>query len=401
MKIKTLTIKDFQSVKNIKIEFSPSGVTRFSGPNNIGKSVILKAINAVMQNISNRNYKEYIRDNEDTFEVIVEDFDGNVVHLSRGDVDFYAWTIDGKEGREDRTGGRVPKAVRDYFNVYIEEEKTKECLNVRLPGDRLLFVDTSAGDNAMLFQRALGTEDYMLGIKRVDKIGRDLKKETKLIEKYLEQEESKLKDVEVELSDLQQSVANIERYEDVLKVEWGKLEKVFEVEKDTEDYVTLKSEITTNKEILKELRIDQLGKEIEGIKHLKEMSEIEEDVRGLRNNIKKLKAIKVDTELGKDLGVLQEIQEVITVQTEVDSLAASVQRMVDIEVDVGLEEELRKLDNISNVEQIYKEVVKGTKGIKEKKEQYQKIKKELLEVEDELGYCPTCGTAFGRDTCEV
>src|SRR5690625_719867 len=155
MKIRKLTVKNFQSIKEITVTFDENGIFRFTGLNNVGKSAILKAMTIVMRNISNNQYKEFLRDETNSFEITVWDFSDNWVRLSRGAVDFYEWSIDGKSGRMDRTQGKVPLEVQGYFNLYEENEKTKACLNVRLPREVLLFVDTTPGDNAMMFQKAL------------------------------------------------------------------------------------------------------------------------------------------------------------------------------------------------------------------------------------------------------
>src|SRR5699024_5221978 len=213
MKIKSVEVINFQSIRKLKVEFDKKGVFRFKGLNNTGKSAFLKAITTLMRNVSNNNYKDFLRDGADTFQVKMKDFHGNWVKLSRGAEDFYEWEIGGRKDRVDKTKGKVPQELQKFFNLYVETEKTKECLNVRLPREVLLFIDTTAGDNAMMLQKALGTEEYMLGIKRVDRQGREINKEVKIIEKYLEKETEKLDGSKSELAVKKQKLEEIERYE--------------------------------------------------------------------------------------------------------------------------------------------------------------------------------------------
>lgn len=401
MKIKHLRIKNFQSVTDIQLDFDEKGVIRFSGPNNVGKSVILKAISIVMLNVSNRNYKEFIRDDEDTFEIRLEDFDGNWVMLSRGAVDFYKWYIEGEEGQEDRTGGRVPLRVRDYFNLYVEDEKTNECMNIRLPDDTLLYVNTTPGDTAMMFQKALGTEDYLIGIKKVGKKSRELRKEQQLVEKYLVQENDKLKDAEVSLHEEEVKVDNIERYEDILKVENEKYKKILGMEEATVEYLTIRKEVKDNAKALKELSLDNIKEDLGFLKQITDFYEVSEEVTELEQRVKKdvRKMETCDVEkLEKDIERVNVINGALELYTEVEYLEEKLEKnTVSVDGLGDLDKDLMTVSRIEQVLEVVKEMKDITRSKKTKENKVKGLKEELRAVEEELGYCPTCGSKFPHE----
>ena len=52
VKLKNITIINFQSIKNVTIHFNENGAYHIKGKHNIGKSVIVKAINTLFNNAS-------------------------------------------------------------------------------------------------------------------------------------------------------------------------------------------------------------------------------------------------------------------------------------------------------------------------------------------------------------
>lgn len=402
LQIKKLRIKNFQSVKDIELEFDSKGVYRFSGPNNIGKSVILKAISTVMLNVSNRYYKEFIRDEEDTFEIRIEGFEGNWVYLSRGAVDFYAWSIGGVEGREDRTGGKVPLDVKKYFNLYVEDEKTNECLNIRLPDDLLLYVNTTAGDNAMMFQRALGTEDYMVGIKKVDKKARELNKEIKLVDKYLIQEHEKLNDAAAELQQVTNSVEEIERYEDVLIAERDRYLEISHMVDETIDFMRLSKETRESAKALEELSLDSIE---EGLKKLQDIVTVYDLYEEYAVTNKKLKAEKEALEesssdgLDSEIDTLTKLEGALDDYKEVEALESKLSKTValDVEQEKDTQASIKVLEAVEGAIEIATEVAKITKSVRTGTEKVAELEEQIKELEAELGYCPTCGSEFPHE----
>lgn len=399
MKLKMLKIKNFQSAKNLEVEFEESGVFRFKGPNNVGKSVILKAISTLMRNVSNHSYKEFLRDEEDTFEIIGTDFKGNRVHLSRGAVDFYTWSIDGVEGREDRTGGKVPITLEKYFNLYIEKEKTNECLNIRLPDDLLLYVNTTGGDNAMMFQKALGTEEYMVAIKQVDSRARELKKEIQLVGKYLVQEDEKLKEAESGLKQVENAVEEITRYEEVLKEERDRYLLLTDMEQETREFAQLTKEVGESQAALDQLNMDGIEEDIEQYEDLTKIYGLYEENLYLREQIKrnneKLEQCGTDT-IKVELELYKNIEEVVSVYEEVEKLENKLEETVVVNLDQenDLASEFEKLQKIEEVLELAKEIGALTKSAGEGSTLSEQKKQEIVDIEKEMGYCPMCENEF-------
>jgi len=355
MKIKTVEIKNFQSLRDIKVDFEEKGVYRFKGLNNTGKSAFLKAITALMRNVSNNNYKDFLRDGEDTFQVRMTDFEGNWVTLSRGAVDFYEWEIGGHRERVDKTKGKVPQMLQRYFNLYEENEKTKECLNIRLPREVLLFIDTTAGDNAMMLQKALGTEEYMLGIKRVDRQGREINKEVTILEKYLDKETEKLDESKSELTLKRQKLDEIERYESTLKEEYETYKNISMLVQDTQDLGMQQRELREKKDILADLEFESVQSDLDVLQKVTGLvgkyEERKEKEQALKEKREQLNKIEDDDILG-DLKTLETISDMIKVATK---------------------------------------ATRSKKIITQKREELKEKEREIQEFKEELGVCPFCG----------
>lgn len=356
MKFKNIRVKNFQSLKDLSVDFNEKGIFRFTGYNNSGKSAFLKAISTLMRNASNNTYKRFLRDEETTFEITSEDFDGNTVTLSRGAIDFYEWTIDGKQGRMDKTQGKVPLEVQEYFNLYEENEKTKECLNIRLPREVLLYVDTSGGDNAMMLQKALGTEEYMLAIKKVDKKGREINKEIKLVEKYLDKEVEKLDTVKQDLITKEYNLEEIERYEGTLRKDYEELQKVSSLVESTVEYAKTDKELKEKKNVLEGLEIENIQKDI---KELKKISDV-------------VKKKEEEEELERKLNEKRDVFD-------------------GLDVD-GIKESIEVSKKISEVIEMAKSKVRSEKIIQQRKSKLEIVEKEIEDFREELGVCPLCKT---------
>lgn len=266
VKLKTIRVENFLSLKDTTIHFDKSGVFHLYGANNIGKSAIVKAIRALFLNVSNTVYGDFLRDDCTYFKITGETWDGDVITLSRGSTDYYEWTIAGETGRMDRTSGKVPKEVRDCFNVYFDNQKTKECLNVRLPRSVLTYVDTTGGDNAHLIQKALGTEEFLLSMKLSESKRREVVKEKVVLEKYKEREEEKLAEVEVVLAEERGKLDRVVDFEKVLKAEYASYRKIEDVVYSARNLQEASNKLKEAKDKIKEMDTSEVKQELEDIK---------------------------------------------------------------------------------------------------------------------------------------
>lgn len=398
MKIKRLKIENFQSISKIEFNYDETGVFYYRGDNNIGKSSILKAINTLFFNASNLTYKSYIRDGEGSFYISMEDFNGNIVQLARGIEDFYVWTINGESGRYDRTSGRVPGELVDYFEMYYDE-KTKECANIRLPRATLLGVDSTAGENNYLLQKALNSEMYTLAYKKADSKRKSIQKEVDLLFKYYDNVKENIQGMSLEED--ARKISEMNNYKSVLESEYKKLESIegmFSIIKDTLSYKKEFNNLTEAVELFDSYEEEFLKyEELEKLDNLFiKLSQLEES------------KVKVDDLVSHSNDTLSKIEDNIKELEEIEVLSKIVLDML------SKRKELKKLDNVDElddevIEELnrydkvteclnsylrYNELLKDNENIGE---ELDNLLKEEKELEEELGYCPVCGNEFNRE----
>lgn len=293
LKLKELTIKNVQSVKKVTIQFDENGVFHLVGANNVGKSTIVKSIRALFLNISDNQYKEMLRDDCDTFSVEGVMWSGDVLKLSRGATDYYQWSINGEEGRMDKTRGKLPSVVEKYVNMYVDIDKTKECLNIRLPRSVLPFVDMTPGENAHLLQKALGTDEFLKATKLAESKRREVAKEVKMVTGYKEREEEKLNRVQGQVSEEKIKLDKVEEYDKVLTAEYATYKAIEDVVLSAYEVQKLSEQVAKAKENLKEVNLKEIKKEIEDMKKMEDLLVIMKDMLVVNKEMKEIKA-KID-----------------------------------------------------------------------------------------------------------
>lgn len=404
--IKKITIDDLQSVKNLELNFEKSGVFRLDGNNDIGKSAILRGISALFQNVSNRNYKEYISDWAESFVVTADFYDGSFVELSRGAVDYYEWSLPSGSGRADKTKGKVPDPVAEYFNLYSEQEKTNLVLNFNLPGDTLPFVDTSTLDNYWLMQKALGTEDFLIGTRMLNRRVSDTRKEIKVIFEIVEKQQEKLDNITNEIKNDTNKKNPLDRFASIMKVEHAALLEMYALEKEEIDILRLKDKLASLITIPAD-KLDALEKEGSVLKHMEKAATLENEIKGLDTKLTTVtEVLKNDfdtSHLVSELKAIADAEKVVLLETQLNTLVDRKESVVKKESSLAeLVEVKTLLDSIKSSQQSYMEI----KSIDEKQKAVEEIQKVVeekatqlvnldLEIEKlkvELGECPFCGS---------
>lgn len=168
----TLVIRNFQSIREMEINFI-SGINALNGPNEIGKSAIVKSMEMLFKNIPSIWVKHYRRKGTKSMYVEGRFSDGVVIAISRGNENYYR--IKRADGSEEvfKVVSEVPAEIENYFNLYYEEGLNKkkndiELLNIRHPRDSLIGVTTSPAENFNLFQKAIKTEDMYNNLKKAE-----------------------------------------------------------------------------------------------------------------------------------------------------------------------------------------------------------------------------------------
>lgn len=385
-------IKNFQSIKELELELEPNRCYHLKGKNNIGKSSILKALRAIVKNISSRDVKHYIRDGEESFYIEVEDFNHNIVRLSRGKEDYYSWIIDGKEGRVDGTAGKVPEEVKRYFNFYEDEEKTGEIVNIRPPRAKLLFVDTTFGENYYLLQKALRIEEFLAALKLGDSRRKEVKKEISLIDSRIEDEKEALrglkdygvllKEIEVYENVADMYMAQIEQIEEVIDLAKRIEKKEQEIKEKTfhydEEYVKeLVKKVTELNEIV------ELWKKIErkerSIKRKEEVIQFFDEYRGLYESVKRGVEHK---KLLEDVGNLQ--QKINRLEKSIKGKEKCVENWDKDKLEVMVENIKRGLEIVTEGKRLRERIY----SLSKKEEQYKKLEEERKEFMVKNKFCP-------------
>ena len=254
MKIKRLYIKNFQSIGEIELFFEENGCYHIRGEGNIGKSNIIKSIHALIRNIPSAHLKYYIKDGEETLFLEIEDFEHNIVRLSRGAEDFYSWYINGKEEIIEGTAGKVPQEVTEFFNMYEEFEKAKQVVNIRLPRAPYLFIDTTESENYYLLQKALNIEEYLGAIK----LGERSKRETK------DRLDTVRKD-KVRVTEEKDALVDHTRFLDEIEIYRLTLDKNMEIYKEGMHILQLQDAIVAEEEFIQTSTLDYNAQEMKNL----------------------------------------------------------------------------------------------------------------------------------------
>lgn len=429
VKLKRLHIKNLQSVKDCTIEFNRTGVYHLAGKHNIGKSAIVKAINALFRNVSRFQYKYYLRDNEKTFSITGEFWDGSVITLSRGENDYYEWKLPESEGNMPRTDGKVPDEIKSYLNLYIDEEKTNECLNIRTPRSVLLFVDTTQGDNYFLFQKALRTEEFILATRLANRKKNQITNNIKQVNEYKEQQEMAHANA-VSLYHEQQSKFNeISKLHKSIEQDvksYQEMETFVEVAKDIQELATLLKDNNINDSVINDIKeldeqIKLLNNLTSYIETLDQVQKLEEEYESLKNVVdvydelkqehtqlnKLLTFIDIEKQVNKDAEELSNLEEVINLfdethksiqvlnnsnkYMELDNMINNLDneyKHLDSVVTLFNDIEINKLNKLTETVQVAKEMSISRKQLKQAEEEHIQADTEMLEFMKEFNFCP-------------
>lgn len=395
-KITKYHIRNFQSIKDLEIELDGDGLYWIRGKNNIGKSNLLRAMSTVFTNVSNNSYKPFIRDNCTTFKIKVW-FEDDWVELVRGATDYYEWVIDGVHGRVDKTAGKVPDELVDYFNLYYEAEKTKRYLNITSSDDPLLFVSTTGGDNDRLLQIALGTEVVMGASKRAEQLKRQATAEQKTIRTLLSEQEEQLTGMQARHDTLSDQIEQLDRLELVLDNEYKITTLLKNQQELVTDYALLGSkliELMQDEELIKAANLEQQHHDIQVItKQLKQEQDYQtfikteqeiqvltsEELASLTNLEDSVLKINQQVEQESLYQQLLQASEVLELQSQgVDELDADFAQLANIK---------KHLNDLKAYQKLEQDLVKAEEVVQEVTAEYERLR-------EEIGECPLCGSSL-------
>lgn len=155
--ISKVIIKNFRNIGDIELSFSESPIIVLLGDNESGKTSCVKAIKACALNEKPKEQKDKIRDGTKGFGVAIELEDGTLItRMKTATLNMYRINYpDGTEWVTSKiTDKGVPYKVQELMGL-VEEQETKEPLNVRTYEEQLLFVYTPASTNSKVMYNAL------------------------------------------------------------------------------------------------------------------------------------------------------------------------------------------------------------------------------------------------------
>lgn len=216
MYMKRFYIKNFGPIRDLELNFEKNKAYHFVSDNDNGKSMLIDAMKILCNNIADIHVQKYVSDYADKFYLECEDFDGNIITLTRG-AGLATYTLrkpDGYYKEWEKVRGKVPDEVKEIINIYVDDEKD-ELFNFRYADDKILFMNTTAGENYSFFQKALRTDNVIKSLKRANREEREMQNDLDLIREKVEFEESKLEDypdinyVEEEINLYKESVEDV------------------------------------------------------------------------------------------------------------------------------------------------------------------------------------------------
>lgn len=397
--LRRIHIENVQSVADLTLDFDKSGVYRLVGDNDVGKSAILRAINALFHNVNRSNYKEYISDWADTFVVEGWFYDGGYVKLSRGANDFYEWSIPESSNVLEKTDGKVPEELIKYFSLYTESDKSKLTLNFNLQGDVLPFVDTSASDNYWLTQKALGTNVLLNASKFLKKQNSDYTKDIKSILENIEYEKKISTDIFNEIVIDEEILTNIENNLSVIHEENKELEEIKTLKQLELDLISEK-EYYANIPTLSERELFDLQKEVSEYNLLKQYFEktkvVNESKEKFNKNAEKLKVFneipEVDS-LIEELKLLKEFRDKLNL---ISNLKRNLQEIKQKEVKESDIKEIEKEISLNVEIKKYIDLLRITNANKSKVDalliEINKVDSDIEQLKFEEKVCPVCGS---------
>lgn len=407
MKVQNLTrieIENFQSIEFVTIPLNNTGVHWINGKPNVGKSAVLKAVQALFMNVSNHKYKEMIRDGQDHFRVKGYFGDNDWVELVRGENDQYSWILDGQAGIMEKTQGKVPFEVNQYYQLYWTGDKIKRHLNFTLVGDQLFFVETTSGDNTLILEKALGTDRLTRVGKYSDTEKREVRSELRTIHSFHEESDNKLEQLAKEVNDGTERLSGLDRLEKTLDIEVATYEKVETLSTSIQQLARIAQVV---KEVEDSLASVDTGSLQEEIKLYDKVANLHTKKTRLEELQREQDELEVDidvTELKEDITMYQKVSKLHDKRVRLQGLLAEEQELtvnITKEEVTTLEKEVKEYNEV---------VTKATKlmsltqskeeldsQLQETAQEYQELLDKKEEFLSQFEVCPFCERPMGSE----
>lgn len=398
-------VKNFQSLKDVELEIE--GFTALSGPNNSGKSALMRAIRGVFQNTGGTSF---ITHGEKEMEVSLSFSDGRSLVWSKGTSarSKPTYVIDG--GKPIHPGRGVPEEVRD-FNVNPIRVMNQDVYPTLAP--------QFTGQVFLLDQPGSALAEAVADVDRVSRLNASLRAS----DKDLRAATNKLKVRREDKEDLEASLEKFDGFDSVetalVSIEED-LAKVEKTERALEKMTEFKQRLNNSQAVVDKYSGVE-GVSLPNVSESKQLSgelgvlvelqaalvdktravALYEGVEGVE--LPQLDSAEADGHLAdlKDLGRLRDLYSAS--KATVDSLQGL--DSVDVpDLDTGKPEKAIRLKEFLTDAQERRakrsgEIADLETELEELEAEYSEADKEVASLLEELGECPTCGSKLDHGGC--
>lgn len=308
--IKSLEIKNIQSHKDSRLEFSP-GINALIGSSNNGKSAILRALNWAVNNrplgvevlLSNWAYDSKGKQNEE-MSVTVEK--GNSTLIRRKTKSENEYVIDGEVLEAIKTD--VPEEVRKFFML--------SETNMQKQQDAPFLLSLSSGKIAEYFNR-------IVRLDIIDKVLSNAESSRRKMKNQLESSESQEKKLEGELEKFEW-IDSVEKLIEKIKILNSKSEELSEIKDDLEESVE-KFEAASREKYPDFKKEFKLISEIDEINE--ENREMSKQLEDLDFQIEKFEEVsKKSFNFSKEIKLIDAIENINLDRSEIEKLEEDIER---------------------------------------------------------------------------
>ncbi len=326
--IKSLEIKNIQSHKNSRLEFSP-GINALIGSSNNGKSAILRALNWAVNNrplgvevlLSNWAYDSKGKQNEE-MSVTVEKENSTLIRRKTKSENEYV--IDGEVLEAIKTD--VPEEVRKFFML--------SETNMQKQQDAPFLLSLSSGKIAEYFNR-------IVRLDIIDRVLSNAESSRRKMKNQLESSESQEKKLEKELEKFEW-IDSVEKLIEKIKVLDSKNEELSETKDDLEESVEKFEAASKEKftDFKKEFKLISQIDEIEENNH-----QLNIELGQLEGSILKFEEVsKKSFDFSKEKKIIDSIENINLDRSEIEKLEEDIERFEASEKRIlGCTENIKKL----------------------------------------------------------
>ncbi len=444
-KIKKIFAENFMAHENSEAVFDESGILNFCGRNASGKTAFTMIPEIIGYNAYESEQKKYIKDGKGHYHIGIEFDDGVTITQTRyrkvksgnGRVLWKAEkngkllysnkindSILNVEGVPDDSNFSIKK----YMNLVIDEA-TGEELNVRRRNNKLMFIDTSGGENYTIFNSILGCENIRSASEEIRNQTNEYREEITsrknklpVLEKMMDESEILPDEVMNELKE------NIQKTGEYVK----RIESITDIKDALENIEKIIINPEINKVDIKKLsEIEDLKLQYSKIKSItvspkintfdtKQISDIEE----IKSILSQIKNIKINPELksidNQRIDMLTELKctceklmkkiqpEIPLINTAKLTLLEEMKKQYENLKSKKLYNEVQTIDyqqynDITELQKAFAEYKSKSERFEKINTNYKNLKKELTELADKNSYkiCQNCGAVIlMEEECE-